>query len=137
MERTRFRSWEKQSGFLTGFTLIELLVVIGIIMILAGLILPNMMGITAAAKEAKSKTEISGFVQALTMYEADNGAYPAHDAAFSSLPLIVALKGDSSATPPKKRYFTFKPNRIKSDGYYSALDFPYYYREIPAKPDTN
>ena len=59
------------------FTLIELLVVIAIIGILAGLILPAIIGVKHRSKIAKAKVEMSNLAAALKQYEADYSRYPA------------------------------------------------------------
>jgi len=59
------------------FTLIELLVVIAIIGILAGLLLPAIIGVKLRAKISKAKVEMSNLAGALKQYEADYNRYPA------------------------------------------------------------
>jgi len=59
------------------FTLIELLVVIAIIGILAGLLLPAIIGVKLRSKIAKAKVEMSNLAAALKQYEADYNRYPA------------------------------------------------------------
>ncbi|MBI4713133.1 MAG: prepilin-type N-terminal cleavage/methylation domain-containing protein [Planctomycetes bacterium] len=112
-----------------GFSLIELLVVISIIAILATLILPGLTRAKITAKETTARTEISSFDQALSMYQADFGAYPAEETGNSSKTLVDSLKGDAKATPPRKPYFNFKKDRIINGEYQSPLYKPYYYRE--------
>ena len=58
------------------FTLIELLVVIAIIAILAGLLLPALIGVKAKSKVAKAKVEIANLSAALKQYEVDYNRYP-------------------------------------------------------------
>ncbi len=59
-----------------GFTLIELMVVIVILGILAGLIVPRIMGRPAEAKQVKAKIQIESIETALKLYKLDNGSYP-------------------------------------------------------------
>ena len=59
-----------------GFTLIEIMVVIIILGILAGLLVPRIMGRPEEAKQLKAKVQIEGMETALKLYKLDNGAYP-------------------------------------------------------------
>jgi general secretion pathway protein G len=59
-----------------GFTLIELMVVIVILGILAGLIVPRIMGRPDEARLAKARLQIESLETALKMYRLDNGSYP-------------------------------------------------------------
>jgi general secretion pathway protein G len=65
----------KQSDY-RGFTLIELMVVIVILGILAGLIVPRIMGRPEEAKQLKAKMQIESLETALKLYKLDNGMYP-------------------------------------------------------------
>ncbi len=59
-----------------GFTLIELMVVIVILGILAGLIIPRIMGRPDEARRAKARIMVEGIETALKLYRLDNGFYP-------------------------------------------------------------
>ncbi len=59
-----------------GFTLIELMVVVVIIGILAGLIVPRIIGSDDKAREAKARMQIESIETALKLYKLDNGAFP-------------------------------------------------------------
>ena len=59
-----------------GFTLIELMVVIVILGILAGLIIPRIMGRPDEARSAKARLQIESLETALKLYKLDNGGYP-------------------------------------------------------------
>ncbi len=79
-----------------GFTLIELMVVIVILGILAGLIVPRIMGRPDEAKQLKAKMQIESIETALKLYKLDNGSYPSTD---QGLEALVAR----SETPPVPR----------------------------------
>ena len=60
----------------SGFTLIELMFVIVILGILAGLIIPRIMGRPEEAKQLKAKMQIESLETTLKLYKLDNGMYP-------------------------------------------------------------
>jgi len=68
-----------------GFTLIELMVVIVILGILAGLIVPRIMGRPDEARQLKAKMQIESLETALKLYKLDNGAYPSTDQGIEAL----------------------------------------------------
>jgi general secretion pathway protein G len=68
-----------------GFTLIELMVVIVILGILAGLIIPRIMGRPDEARRAKARIQIESLETALKLYKLDNGSYPTTEQGLQSL----------------------------------------------------
>ena len=69
----------------SGFTLIELMVVIVILGILAGLIIPRIMGRPDEARQLKAKMQIESLETALRLYKLDNGSYPSTDQGLEAL----------------------------------------------------
>lgn len=63
---------KKQSGF----TIVELLIVIVIIGILAGLVVTQILGATAKARDTERKTDLDQIANQLEAYYAKNGFYP-------------------------------------------------------------
>ncbi|MGA8179242.1 MAG: type II secretion system major pseudopilin GspG [Desulfobacterales bacterium] len=82
-----------------GFTLIELMVVIVILGILAGLIIPRIMGRPEEAKELKAKMQIESIETALKLYKLDNGEYPDTEQGLQAL----VEKPDTGTLPKKWR----------------------------------
>jgi general secretion pathway protein G len=79
-----------------GFTLIELMVVLVILGVLAGLIVPKMMGRTEEAKQVKTKLQMDGIEAALKLYKLDNGVYPTTEQGLQAL-----VEAPKTGTPPK------------------------------------
>jgi general secretion pathway protein G len=68
-----------------GFTLIEIMVVIVILGILAGLIVPRIMGRPEEAKRVKAAIQIESIETALKLYKLDNGMYPTTEQGLNAL----------------------------------------------------
>lgn len=62
-----------------GFTLIEIMVVLIIIGLLAGIVVPRLMGRTEEAKRTKAAVQIKNLQSALDLYRLDSGIYPSTD----------------------------------------------------------
>lgn len=68
-----------------GFTLIELMVVIVILGILAGLIVPRIMGRPDQARQLQARMQIESISTALKLYRLDNGMYPSTEQGLQAL----------------------------------------------------
>jgi len=68
-----------------GFTLIEIMVVIVILGILAGLIVPRIMGRPEEARRMKARVQIESIETALKLYNLDNGSYPTTEQGLQAL----------------------------------------------------
>ena len=78
-------SYPQKGGNCRGFTLIELMVVIVILGILAGLIVPRIMGRPEQAKQLKARMQIESIGTALKLYKLDNGMYPSTEQGIQAL----------------------------------------------------
>ncbi|NIS75313.1 MAG: type II secretion system major pseudopilin GspG [Deltaproteobacteria bacterium] len=86
-----------------GFTLIEIMVVIIILGLLAGLVIPRLVGRTEEAKRTQVKLQIRNVEQALKLFKLDNGFYPSTEQGIQAL----VTKPEIGRIPPNYR----------SDGY--------------------
>jgi general secretion pathway protein G len=68
-----------------GFTLIEIMVVIVILGVLATLVVPRIMGRPDEARGLAAKNDVRQIMNALKMYQLDNGKFPATDQGLSAL----------------------------------------------------
>lgn len=103
----------------TGFTLLEIMVVIVILGLLAGLVVPNVMGSVDQANVQKVVTDISGIETALKQYKMDVGRYPTTDQGLQAL-----IEKPTSAPVPKKYRSDGYLEKISEDPWHSA----YFYK---------
>ncbi|AHB42405.1 Type II secretion system protein G [Candidatus Saccharibacteria bacterium RAAC3_TM7_1] len=67
-----------------GFTIVELLIVIVVIAILAAITIVAYSGIQTRAENAKTVAAVSQWAQAIQMYQADKGTWPANNSCLGS-----------------------------------------------------
>ena len=101
-----------------GFTLIELMVVIVILGILAGLIVPKIMGRPEQAKRLKAKMQIESFETALKLFKLDNGFYPDTEQGLQAL-----IEEPDAGRIPKnwKKGGYFEKGRIPKDPWHNEF----------------
>ena len=81
-----------------GFTLIELLVVMVIIGILVGILLPNLTGMRARARDTQVKTELGQLKTALQLYYSDFQRFPAAGGAEGRQMMGCGASGNQACT---------------------------------------
>ncbi len=95
-----------------GFTLIEIMVVVIILGLLAGLVLPRIMGREEEAKIKTTGVQIRSLENALDGFKLDNGFYPTTDQGLDAL----IKKPETGRIPNKwKEGGYLKPARIPKD----------------------
>jgi general secretion pathway protein G len=95
-----------------GFTLIEIMVVVIILGLLAGIVLPKILGREEEAKVSAAKVQIKSIESALDGFKLDNGFYPTTDQGFSAL----IKKPEAGCIPDKWNEGGYlKPARIPKD----------------------
>lgn len=103
-----------------GFTLIEIMVVVIILGLLAGLVLPRILGQEDKARVETAKVQIRSLESALDAYKLDNGFYPTTDQGLDAL----IKKPESGRIPTRWREGGYlKPARIPKDPW--GKDFVY------------
>jgi len=76
-QKTMFEATiQRQKNRQSGFTLIEIMVVIVILAILAGLVVPKVVGQSDKARVKTTETALATVSNALDMYKVDNSRYP-------------------------------------------------------------
>jgi general secretion pathway protein G len=104
-----------------GFTLIEIMVVVIILAMLAGLVLPRIIGQEEKARVETAKIQIKSLESALDGYKLDNGFYPTTDQGLEAL----IKKPESGRVPMKWREGGYlKPARVPKDPW--DHDYHYY-----------
>lgn len=104
-----------------GFTLLELLVVLGIIVLLATFVAPQVLRYLGKARSDTARAQISAISTALELYALDAGAFPPQQAGLASL-----LQAPAGQTRWKGPYLK------KAEGLVDPWGRPYQYR-FPGK----
>ena len=104
-----------------GFTLLELLVVLGIIVLLATLVAPQVLRYLGKARTDAAKAQIGAISTALELYALDSGGFPAQQAG-----LVALIQPPAGATKWKGPYLK------KAEGLIDPWGQPYQYR-FPGK----
>ncbi|WP_343209826.1 type II secretion system protein [Anaerolentibacter hominis] len=91
-----------------GFTLVELIVVIAILVILVGLLAPNVIRYIEKSRAAKDKAALDNAYQSIMLALADEEAYTAAEASISTGAALSTITGktDAFATEVKANYGT-------------------------------
>lgn len=93
------------------FTLIELLVVVGIIVLLAGLLLPMLYKTYRSASKTRLAADLNTIATALDVYKNDFGDYPRVPSPGTGFAILgQALIGPFDSTPDKLQFSPFPPN---------------------------
>ncbi|HEY5594226.1 MAG TPA: type II secretion system major pseudopilin GspG [Nitrospiria bacterium] len=92
-----------------GFTLIEIMVVVFILALLAGIVVPKIMGRTDEARRTAAMVQIKNIEEGLHLYKLDNGFYPATEQGLSAL----VAKPTIGAIPPHWREGGYLPKLPK------------------------
>ena len=104
-----------------GFTLIEIMVVVIILGLLAGIVLPKILGREEEAKVSAAKVQIKSIESALDGFKLDNGFYPTTDQGLTAL----IKKPEVGRIPDKWNEGGYlKPSRIPKDPW--GKDFLYF-----------
>jgi general secretion pathway protein G len=104
-----------------GFTLLELLVVLGIIVLLATLVAPQVLRYLGTARSDASRAQISSISTALELYSLDVGSFPPQQAGLAAL-----------LQPPAGQTRWKGPYMKKADGLVDPWGRAYQYR-FPGK----
>ncbi|QDT45021.1 Type II secretion system protein G precursor [Gimesia alba] len=83
-----------------GFTLLEMLIVLGIILVIAAMVVPNLLGSQKKANIKATRASIHNLEQAFKLYAAENnGEYPQGGQEQIQLLLEPPTSGDKAAEP--------------------------------------
>jgi len=91
-----------------GFTLVEILVVVVILGILAGLIVPRIMGRPEEARRIKARMQLESLEATLKLFKLDNGFYPDTEQGLQAL----VEKPTTGRIPIRARYPRILGDRI-------------------------
>ena len=100
-----------------GFTLLELLVTLGIVVMLAAVVGPRVLGYFSQAKSQTAQIQLNNVASALELYYLDAGSYPAQEIGLGALMKAPAdaetwngpyLKKESGLKDPWGRTYRYK-----------------------------
>lgn len=103
----------------SGFTLLEVLLVVGILVTLAAIALPNLIGVQENTKINTTRTQVMLFDKAAGLYHSQVGEFPNSEQGFASLtnppnnmqPFLEALPGNDPWGQPYNYMFPGQKSR--------------------------
>jgi general secretion pathway protein G len=104
-----------------GFTLLELLVALGILVLLAAVVGPQVAGYLSRARTDTARVQLSAIASAVELYALDNGGYPRPEAGLKAL-----------VEPPAASTRWRGPYLAKPEGLVDPWGRPYLYR-VPGR----
>ncbi|MFA6528685.1 MAG: type II secretion system protein [Candidatus Gracilibacteria bacterium] len=120
-----------------GFTLIELLIVVTIIGILAVALVPRIIGGSAAARDARRKTDVQTIVTGLEYYLSENGSFSGITVATAGAKVCSTSTVLATALASSIGQLPSDPKSTTSNGAFGAIgcaDYVIYFME---ESDTN
>jgi general secretion pathway protein G len=87
MKKKLSRSRARRNG---GFTLIEVLLVLAILLVVAGAVVVNAVGVSDDANKKFAKSQISNLTNSVNLYRLNTGSYPSTLDALYSQPADIA-----------------------------------------------
>lgn len=115
------RTTPRHNGGEAGFTLLELLVALGILVLLAAVVGPQVAGYLSRARTDTARVQLSAVATALELYALDNGGYPRPEAGLRAL-----------MEPPAGSARWRGPYLVKAEGLVDPWGRPYLYR-VPGR----
>jgi len=111
----------RRKSFRSGFTLLEVLLVIGIIVALAALVIPNVMGRGERAKVGTTKIQMKYIEDALDYFKLDIGRYPTTEEGLLALVEKDQLEDEEEAEKWTKPYLK-KASELR-DGWNNEFNY--------------
>lgn len=96
------------------FTLVELMIVVGLVLLLAGIAIPNLLRARATAQEAAAMAAVRCLISAQTTYRATHSQYANLSQLYADHPPYI----DSVIASGNKQGYTFSINGISGSQFY-------------------
>jgi general secretion pathway protein G len=106
-----------------GFTIVELLVVMGILVLLAGLLVPRIIGVMGSSREDMAKTQIRSLEEALRRFHLNMDEFPTTEQGLGALVQRPQGEDDKTATRWDGPYF--EKGELPTDPWENEYQYSY------------